>query len=180
MGGHINYHRALLRMEELLGKAGRRSPTPQELLDQAARGFTAPMFYPKGLADVYREKGCLLHDSTTWKDVDALKRAFEYVLAASILHPYEKNLGEMQVMAKGVDNRLGRQQFLTFTRNLTDHVRSMDREPFSALKYYEPTRNIWVERGLEKIDEAISHGIKELKEPLFPPIADNLFDFIPI
>jgi hypothetical protein len=168
-------------MEELSPKTGQRSPNPQELLARAAEGFTAPMFYPKGLANVYREKGCLLHDSSTWRDVDALKRAFEYVLAASILHPYEKNLGEMEVLAKRVDARLERQQFLTFTRDLTDHVRNMEREPFSALKQYDPDRNIWVvERGLEKINEAIKHGLESLNEPLFPPIMDNLFDFIPI
>jgi transcriptional regulator with XRE-family HTH domain len=180
MGGHLNYHRALLRMEELSLKTGQRSPKPQELLDRAAEGFTAPMFYPKGLANVYREKGCLLHDSTTWRDVDALKRAFEYVLVASILHPYEKNLGEMEVIAEKADDRLGRQLFLTFTRDLTADVRNMEREPFSALKQYDPDRNIWaVERSLEKINEAVKRGLG-LNEPLFPPIADNLFDFIPI
>jgi hypothetical protein len=162
-------------------KTGRRFPNSHELLDRAAGGFTAPMFYPKGLADVYREKGCLLVDSAPWKDVAALKRAFEYMLIACILHPYERNFGEMQIIAKVVDNRLRRQQFLTFTRDFTDHVRSMEREPFSALKHYDPTRNIWVvEQGLAKIDGAIKSGLTGLKEPLFPPIADNLFDFIPI
>jgi tetratricopeptide (TPR) repeat protein len=179
--GHINYHRALLRMEGWSIKTGRRFPNSHELLEQAARGFIDPVFYPKGLADVYREKGCLLNDSATWKDVDVLKRAFEYVLAASILYPYERNLGEMQVMAKGADDRLGRRLFLTFTGDLADHVRNMNREPFSALKHYDPIRNIWVvEQGLAKIDGAIKSGLTGLKEPLFPPIADNLFDFIPI
>lgn len=187
MGGHINYHRALLRMEGLLGQPGQRSPNPQELLDEAARGFIDPLFYPKGLADVYLTKGNWLQDSsyrTRSVNIHELKRAFEYALVASILHPYERNLGEIQVMAARLYNRLQKQQFLTFTRDLTDQVRTMDREPFSALKHYDPTRSIWVvEQGLTKIDKAIKREFKWpewSKEPLFPPKADNLFDLLPI
>ena len=154
--GHIYLHKGLLVLEEQPKKA-------IEFLEGARESFAEPPFYSKGLSEVYKEiGGVYLMDDKIAKD----QKAVEYALAATVLHPYGRNLEMLQLAAHKLYWRLGENMtaFNTFWQTLKEKIWSMESEPFSDLRYLI---NSFQEQGIQHVEIAIATAEKAIYAELF-------------
>ncbi len=154
--GHIALHKGLLMLEEQPGRA-------IDFLGSARAGFVEPTFYSRGLSEVLKElSGASLMSNKKTED----QMAFQYAMAATVLHPYSRNLEILQLSAHKMYWRLGENltAFNTFWQTLEEKLWSMDTEPFSDLRYLMRSSQ---EQGIHVIDTGIEVAKKAIWDELF-------------
>jgi hypothetical protein len=125
--GHIYLHKGLLTLEEQPKKA-------KDYLETASEGFVKPMFYPRGLSEVFKEIcGAYLMDDKKMGD----EMALQYALVTVVLHPYGRNLELLQLATHKMYWRMGENMaaFNKFWRTLVEKLWRMESEPFSVLRH---------------------------------------------
>ena len=154
--GHIYLHKELLMLEEHPIKA-------KDLLESAHQGFVEPAFYSRGLSRVLKEaSGLYLMDDKKTSD----EQAVQHALVATVLHPYGRNLELLQLAAHKMYWRMGENisAFNKFWQALEEKLWSMEREPFSDLRYMMQS---FQEDGIAQIEIALAKGKKAVDTELF-------------
>ncbi len=154
--GHIYLHKGLLALEEHPKKA-------KDLLEGAREGFIEPIFYSKGVAEVFKEiSGAYLMDDKKTGD----EKALQYALAAVVFHPYGRNLELLQLAAHKMYWRMGENMtaFNTSWQALEEKLWSMESEPFSDMRYLLKTLQA---NGISRIETAIEKAKKAIHNELF-------------
>ena len=154
--GHIYHHKGLIVLDDHPAKA-------KDFLEIAREGFVKPLFYPKGLSEVFKEISGI-HFMENKKMGDQL--ALQYALATTILHPYGQNLEILQLAAHKMYWRIGEKTttFNTFWQTLEEKLWSMDSEPFSSLKYFIKS---FPENAMHRIEAGLEVARKTMYNELF-------------
>ncbi len=154
--GHIYLHKGLLTLEERPKKA-------KDYLESAREGFIKPLFYPRGISEVFKEiSGLYLMDDKKIGD----EMALHYAFATVILHPYGRNLALLQLAARQMYWRTGENvtAFKKYWRSLEEKLWRMDSEPFSVLRHLMMSFH---ESGIQHIEMALEQARKAVNDELF-------------
>ncbi len=155
-GGHIYLHKGLVVLEEQPRRA-------KDFLESARESFVEPSFYSKGLSEVLKEiSGVYLMDNKEMGD----EMALQYALAATVLHPYGRNLEILQLAAHKMYWRMGENMiaFNKFWRALGEKLWSMESEPFLDLRYLMKS---FQENGIHHVEAGIEAARKAIHNELF-------------
>lgn len=154
--GHLYLHQGLAALEEQPKKAS-------DLLESARCIFVEPPFYTKGVSEVFKEiSGLYMMDNKKMGD----ELAIEYALATVILHPYGRNLENLQVAAHKIYWRTGenRTAFERFWYALEERLWRMESGAFSDLRYLMKSLS---ENGIPSIEAALEMAKQAVHQEMF-------------
>lgn len=153
--GHFYLHKGLAFLEEQPKKS-------KDLLESAHENFAEPPFYLKGVSEVFKEISVsyLMDNKKTGDEI-----AFEYALATTVLHPYGRNVENLQVAAHKMYWRLG-EDMTAFNKSwfaLEEKLWRMESGPFLDFRYMMQS---FPENGIHHIEIAIEEAKKAVYKEL--------------
>ncbi len=153
VAGHIYQHKGLLA-------AVYNPRQARSLLEKALEGFSEPVFYAHGSANVMREIG---NTALMEGKKDANRHGLNYAFIAAVLFPYGQNSVSLQEAACRNYHK-DKKVFLKYLQELEESAYCMDAQPFSVFK--QLLHSWGIEKGSYHLEMGIQQADKLIKEAL--------------